>query len=205
MNKNIESGQATRQQIIAVATRLFASQGYEATSIDSVLLRCAVSRGALYHHFDSKEALFAAVLEGVESDVARALIKASRRASDPIDALRDGCYAWLHLARDDTVRQIVLIDAPTVVGWRKWREIDARHGFGLLKGGLKAVAAAGHLPSDLVDMFAHVLLAALIEVSLLIASAESPEAATRSGRAAIGELINRLLGVSAAPRSARRR
>jgi AcrR family transcriptional regulator len=197
MNKKIESGQATRQQIIAVATRLFASQGYEATSIDSVLLQCALSRGALYHHFDSKEALFAAVLEGVESDVARELVKASRRAADPIEALRAGCYAWLRLARDDAVRQIVLVDAPTVVGWRKWREIDARYGFGLLKGGLKAAAAAGHLPRDLVDVFAHVLLAALIEVSLLITSADAPEAAARSGRAAVGELIDRLLGVPA--------
>jgi hypothetical protein len=91
------------------------------------------------------------------------------------------------------VRQIVLIDAPAVVGWQKWREIDARHGFGLLKAALASAAESGRVRRDLVDTFAHMLLAALIEVALMVSRAEDPKVALRTGRSALAELIDRLL------------
>jgi AcrR family transcriptional regulator len=64
-NKNVARGEATRAQLIAIGTRLFAARGYEATSIEAVLQEAGVSRGSLYHHFSGKEALFEAVLEDV--------------------------------------------------------------------------------------------------------------------------------------------
>jgi AcrR family transcriptional regulator len=193
MSKNIESGQATRERIIATARRLFAAEGYEGTSTESVLAKSGVSRGALYHHFHNKEALFAAVLEVVETDVASVTARASANAKDPVEALRAGFDAFLELARDPEVRQIVLIDAHSVVGWQKWREIDERHGFGRLKDALKSLAATGRIREDMVDIFAHVLLAALVEVAFLIARAPDPAEATRTGRRAMNELLDRLL------------
>jgi AcrR family transcriptional regulator len=194
MNKRVEKGQATRQHIVATATDLFAKYGYEGTSIEVVLTKTGISRGALYHHFDSKDVLFEAVLETIEADIARAILAASRGITNPVDALRAGCDAWLKLARDPTIKQIVLLDAPAVLGWQKWREIDSRHGFGLLKASLKAAAAAGRARTDLIDMFAHMLLAALTETALIIARAKNPVAATRKGREAVKELIDKLLG-----------
>src|SRR4029450_4226177 len=91
------------------------------TSIEAVLREAGISRGALYHHFSGKEALFEAVLEQVGADIATKLAAAARDASDPVEALRAGCHAWLRLARDPTVRRIVLVDALPVVGWGKWR------------------------------------------------------------------------------------
>ena len=193
-NKRMSTkGEATHRRIIAIATRLFTKQGYNATSIETVLEKSGASRGALYHHFNSKEALYSAVLEAVEAKIAETTAEASRHLSDPREALRAGCNAFIELARDATVRQIVLLDAPAVVGWQKWREVDARFGFGQLKAGLKNAAKAGRMRPELVDTMSHVLLAALLEIALLIAQAKDPRDAIRSGRAAIDELLGTLL------------
>jgi AcrR family transcriptional regulator len=193
MSKKVERGQATRLRIIASATTLFSELGYEATSIEAVLRESGVSRGALYHHFDSKDALFEAVLEAIEADLAQAAIAASRDISDPAKALRAGCDVFLDLTQTAKVRQIVLVDAPAVLGWQKWREIESRYGFGLLKAALEAAAARGQVRQDLVDVFAHMLLAALIEVALMVSRADDPAEALKSGRTALGELMDRLL------------
>jgi AcrR family transcriptional regulator len=187
-------GKATRERLVAVASELFAASGYEATSIESVLAKSAVSRGALYHHFENKEALFAAVLEAIEAKVAIGIVASSRGIADPVEALRAGCNAWLDIGRDAAVRQIVLVDAPSVVGWQKWRDIDARHGFGLLKTSLERAGAQGRTRAEGVDILAHMLLAALMELALVVSRASDPESALRSGRAALHDLIDKLLG-----------
>ena len=194
MNRKLERGEATRHELIGAATRLFAERGYEDTSIEAVLRETGVSRGALYHHFASKEALFEAVLEQVERDVAQAVVDSVAGVTDPVQALRKGTRAWLELASDPVVRRISLIDAPSVVGWEKWRGIDERHGFGLMKHALEALAEAGHVRPELVDMLAHMLLAALVEVALLVARAEDPASARKAGEQAIEELLQSIVG-----------
>jgi hypothetical protein len=91
------------------------------------------------------------------------------------------------------VRQVVLIDAPLAVGWQKWREIDARHGFGLLRASLEALVRAGRIRPELVDVMAHMLLAALMEGALIIARSDKPAAALRTAKAAMDRLINGML------------
>jgi AcrR family transcriptional regulator len=190
MNKRIEQGIETRQEIIKTATRLFAKSGYQAVSIETLLEAVKISRGALYHHFSSKDAVFEAVLESVEQSLARDIIAASRGLVDPVEALRAGSVAWLRFAQDPVIRQIALIDAPAVLGWEKWREIDARHGFGLLRASLEAAERAGRLKKELIDVAAHLLLAALIEAALLVARAKNPTAATRLAQATVNKIID---------------
>src|SRR5215472_2996945 len=122
MNRKLERGQATREQLLAVATRLFAERGYDDTSIELVLQESGVSRGALYYHFKSKEALFEAVLDGVGQDVAGRLQAAMAGTTDIPSALRAACLGWIRLAGDPVVQRIVLVDAPSVLGWQRWRE-----------------------------------------------------------------------------------
>src|SRR5580693_3724981 len=98
MSEKNEKGISTRERIVGTARRLFAASGYEGTSIEAVLQESGISRGALYHHFENKEALFAAVLEAVEAEVAEATVVASRGIADPVEALRAGCYAFLDQA-----------------------------------------------------------------------------------------------------------
>lgn len=193
MSKRIERGQVTRQRLVATAARLFADRGYEATSIEDILEEAGVSRGALYHHFDSKETVLEAVLQEIEAEVAQATVEASRGARDPASALRAGCEAFLELAQTRRIRQIALIDAPAALGWQKWREIEAQHGLGLLKAALGRAAEAGRLRTDQVDLFAHMLLASLIEVALMIARSQNSKAAVQQGRKALTRLIDALL------------
>jgi AcrR family transcriptional regulator len=190
---NAERGAATREQLIRVATALFAENGYEATSIEAVLAATGVSRGSLYHHFKGKDALFAAVLEAVEVDVGRRVLEAAGTATDPLDALRAGCRAWVELAGDPVVRRILLLDAPAVLGWQRWRELDERYALGMIRQGLTAVAREGRLDQAQVDVFAHVLLASMNELALLVARAENRESTMREATAAIDELLTRLL------------
>lgn len=194
ISRKVEQGQATRRDLLAIATRLFVAHGYQGTSIEAVLREAGISRGALYHHFAGKEALFEAVLDQVEADIAQRVAKAGGGTRDPVEALRAGCHAWLRLARDPTVRRIALVDAPSVVGWEKWRAMDERYAFGLLKGALANAAAAGRVRPELVDVLAHMLLAALAEVALVIARAKDSKAAVRAGQAAVDALLDGLLG-----------
>ncbi len=193
-DRRAERGEATRRHLVETATRLFAERGYEATPIELVLGEAGVSRGALYHHFASKEALFEAALDVTQAGVAAAVRDAAGRADGPLGALRAGCATWLALARDPAVRRIVLLDAPGVVGWERWREIDERHSLGAVRASLRALANEGRLPRALVDVHAHVLLAGLTEVALLIARADDPEVATERGEAVVASLLSGLAG-----------
>ena len=192
MNQRVEQGQATRAALIDVATELFATNGYEATAIPAVLDAAGVSRGALYHHFESKEALFEAVLQSVEAEATLKVTRAARGATDPLDGLRRGCAAYLAMCRDPVVRRISLIDAPAVVGWERWREIDEQHSFGLIKAAIAAIAADGRVKPELIDVMAHMVLAALLEVALLVARADEGRLAIRRGQAAVDELLTAL-------------
>jgi AcrR family transcriptional regulator len=193
-NKNVARGEATRGQLIAVATRMFAERGYDDTSIEAVLREAGVSRGSLYHHFASKEALFEAVAEDVEGQVGSQTVAASAGADGPVAALRAGFLAWIRLAGDPVVQRILLIDGPSVLGWERWRAMEERHALGLIRMVLEAAATEAQLRPELTDTLAHVLLASVNEVALLVARADDPQAAMTAGEDAIDELLRRLLG-----------
>jgi AcrR family transcriptional regulator len=192
MNKNVERGQATRTHLVDVATQLFAAHGYDGTSIEAVLAEAGVSRGSLYHHFAGKDALFWAVLEGVAARVGKQLEAVERDAPDPVAALRAGYLAWIRLAGDPVVQQTVLIDAPAVLGWQRWRELDEQGSLGWIKATLAYAADAGRIERRHIDVFAHVVLAAANEVALMIARADDPAATLTDAENAFAEFLDRL-------------
>jgi len=186
-------GLTTRDHIVAVARRLFAQDGYQATSTERVLAETGISRGALYHHFENKEALFAAVLEAVESDLAAGAAQTIGASTDPVEALRAALGGFLRRASEPEVRSIVLTDAHSVVGWQKWREIEERYGLGLLKMALARISESGHISSSMVDIYAHIILASMIEIAFMISRAEDSEAEIDRGTLAMNQLLERLL------------
>ncbi|WP_433178978.1 TetR family transcriptional regulator [Actinoallomurus sp. CA-150999] len=195
MDRRVDRGQATRQHLIEVATELFADRGYEGTSIEAVLERAGVSRGSLYHHFPGKERLFEAVVEAVHTRVGEATLAAATAsgATEAYGLLKAAELAWIRLAGDAVVRRIMLIDAPTVLGWRRWRAIEEQYGLGMLKTVLQQAADAGRVPAQLVEPFAHILLAAGNEMALVIALADDVAAAQTTAEAAVEEFLTRLL------------
>lgn len=186
MNLKAERGAATRERVVAIARRLFAEHGYEGTSIEAVLQESGLSRGALYHHYAGKDALFEAVVEAVEAEAGRAIAASVRDLRDPERALVTGCLAWIRLAGDPVVRRIVLVDAPSVLGWERWRAMEERYAFGMIKAALRATGA---VPEPFLDLHAHMLLGAINESALLVARGGGAEQA----EAAVHDFLRRLL------------
>ncbi len=205
MDLRSERGAATRLQVLATATRLFAEIGYEAVSIELVLQSCAISKGALYHHFRNKEALFTSVLEEVEARIVETVAGRSEDAANPLDALRAGCGAWLDLVGSDAaVRRIAVIDAPSVLGWQAWRQMEGRYALGLLRNALRVAADLGCLEPARVDACASMLLAVLNEMAMLIALADDRARVIDNARHAVELIVSRVVGVDpGAPWSSR--
>lgn len=175
-SRKAEQSQATRATLLKVARRLFASRGYAAVGTEEIVLRARVTRGALYHHFRDKRDLFRAVHEELEAEMAELIAGqlADGGADDPLELLRQGASTFL----DHTTRplaRVTLVDAPSVLGWVEWREIDERHGMGIVMGGLRAAMDAGVLREQPVKPLAHLLLAAIGEAGMLIANADDPK------------------------------
>jgi AcrR family transcriptional regulator len=172
-----ERGEATRDALLTAARALFAERGYAGVGTEEVVRHAGVTRGALYHHFRDKQDLFRAVFEQTEEEIMQTIVARVEGIPDPLEELATGVRAFLDACGDPTLMRIGLRDAPGVLGWEEWREIGNRHGLGLVTGGLGAAMDAGQILRADVRTLAHLLLSALAEASLLIASAEDPAAA----------------------------
>lgn len=172
-----ERSEATRDALIAAARTLFAQRGYAAVGTEEIVRAAGVTRGALYHHFDGKRALFEAVYERVELELAEKIAVGALEsgAAAPLEAMRAGAEMFLRAATEPETQRIVLIDGPSVLGWDRWREIATEHGLGLIEATLQAAIEAGAIAEQPVRPLAHVLMGALDEAAMLVARAEDPE------------------------------
>lgn len=197
MNRQAARSEATRAKLVEAGRELFAKRGYAGVGTEEIVKRAHVTRGALYHHFADKRDLFRAVHEALEEEgterIAAALTGAAP-GDDPIAAMKVAVGAFLDGAMDPGSARITLIDAPSVLGWAEWREIDARHGLGLAAAALEAAMAAGRMPSRPVAPLASLLVAALGEAGILIASAADPRLARGEVEQAVLALIDGLAG-----------
>jgi AcrR family transcriptional regulator len=184
-----ERTDTTRRALVLAARRLFTSNGYAATSTTDVAREAGVARGGLYHHFPDKEALFRAVHESIEEEMAAAIVRATDGVADPYDALVAGLDAFLDHCLVPSTARIALEQAPSVLGWAEWREIDNRHGLGLVTVALHAAMDAGALRPQPVRPLAHLLISACGEAGLLIAASPDPEAEQAEVRATLLSLL----------------
>jgi AcrR family transcriptional regulator len=164
----------TRAALIAAGRSLFTEQGFAGAGREEIVERAGLTRGALYHHFASKDDLFAAVYEEVERDLCDAVVAAAAVSDDPVEGLRLGALAFLDAAASPDVRRIVLLDGPAVLPPDVQHEIAQRYGLGLVREALRAADAAGRLVVGPVDLLAPVLLAALHEAAESIADGADP-------------------------------
>jgi AcrR family transcriptional regulator len=190
-----ERSAATRDALITAARRLWGERGYAEVGTPEIAKDAGVTRGAMYHQFADKAALFRDVIEAVEQDVmARmAAMVASSGASTPADAIRAAVEAWLEVSVDPEVRQLVLLDAPSVLGWAGFRDVAQRYSLGMTEQLLTAAVRAGQLARQPVRPLAHVLIGALDEAAMAIATAEDPKRARRETRQVLRRLIDAML------------
>jgi AcrR family transcriptional regulator len=188
--------EATRAKLVKVARRLFAKHGYSAVGTEEVVKKAGVTRGALYHQFADKKDLFRAVFEQVEAEVSVGITtQAEADAAEPVEALRIGARLWLDASLDPEVRRIVLLDAPSVLGWDEWREIVARYGLGLLAAGLGHAMEEGAIERQPVMALAHVITGALDAAALYVAEADDPQAARKEMDPVLERLVTTLQAV----------
>ena len=188
-SRKAEQADRTRANLMCFARTLFAERGYAGTSTEEIVQQAGVTRGALYHHFRDKRDLFEAVFIEVQQEMRERIGVASRSAAGgPWDSFRAGFDVYLDHSMDPAVRRILLLDAPSVLGWERWREVDASLAF--IRNGLTSLRASGDLdPGVGIEEVAHLLRGVASEAAHMIALA-SHVAETRR---AVGDAVDRLL------------
>lgn len=186
--RNVERVQRTRGLLIEAARKLFTADGFAATPTEAILAEAGVTRGAMYHHFADKAALFEAVCEEISREIGEALATSVAGIADPADALEQGLGTWLGLALAPGVRRILLIEAPTVLGPERWNRLDEAYSFSSLREGVAEALASGSLRFEgSADMLATLINGASNAMALRLGAEAQPDLA--EGAAALRQLV----------------
>jgi AcrR family transcriptional regulator len=171
-----EQAVATRTELLRIARELFAARGYAGVGTEEIVRGAHVTRGALYHHFTDKRDLFRAVHAQLADELLGQIVAETAGSADAWEALTRGMRAFLDLCEDPAVIRISHLDAPAVLGWAEWREVDAQHWLGLVTMALREAMDSGVLRRREVQPLAHMLMGAMVEASMMIANAADPAA-----------------------------
>src|SRR6266516_309556 len=174
-----EQTEGTRRALLKVARDLFTRYGYAGAKTEQIVKRARVTRGALYHHFPKgKKELFGAVFEQLERELVQDVAETSmgQGEGDIWAAAVAGLRAFLDACMEPAVQRIVLLDAPSVLGWDTWHEVD---GFAIVRHMLETAMTEGELRVQPLDALAHVMLGALNEGALIIARSSDPAVTRR--------------------------
>lgn len=164
----------TMRKLIQVARNQFTEFGYAQASTETIVRLAGVTRGALYHHFDSKEGLFKSVVADIQREVALRIDVASQAPDQPMEQFIAGCRAFLLACLDPEVQRILLIDGPAVIGWDAWRQMDAENSMRLLEEGVRELVEANQIEVASISAATHLLSGAMNEAVLWIARSPQP-------------------------------
>ncbi|MEO8318171.1 MAG: TetR/AcrR family transcriptional regulator [Bradyrhizobium sp.] len=169
MAKQAERRAATTEAILKAGRRLFGEHGFAATTIDDIAAAAQVAKGAVYHHFATKEAIFEAVFDSVSRDLVTEIDRAVRTEKDVLAAMVAGTQHYFSACAKGPTCQIILRDGPAVLGWERWREIDAQHFGGKFPRALNAAMDAGLIAPQPIEPLARLLLGAVTEAAVACA------------------------------------
>lgn len=188
---------STKRALVDVAEELLTENGYAATSLDAIVAGARVTKGALYHHFSGKQALFEAVFERVEQEAAKRIQKALRSQKDPWRKANEGLRAFLDAVQEAPYRRIVIQDGPAVLGHERYREQEERSTFATVVELVRATLEAGdwELDEEMLQTFARIFFGALSSAGESVAEAADPEASAQRVESAIGFLLTGVQGL----------
>lgn len=196
--------QETRRALVAQARELFSAHAYADVSLDQLVQRTKVTKGALYHHFENKQEVYRAVVEAMEQELVDRLEQAAQKVKAPAGKLRNFCRAYLDAALDNRMARVLVIEAPVVLGWKTWCDISQSYEVAAFSRRISELNSEGNADPQVAETFAQVLLGALNTGARVISTADDPA----SARVQVEDTIDRLLvgfGLSAtAKRSASR-
>ena len=193
-SRKAEQSEATRAALLKAARELFTERGYAGTSTEEVVRRARVTRGALYHHFRDKSDLFAAVFEDLAHETLKK-IKKGADAGGPVgtwEHLVQGCLAWLDACLDPAMTRIGFVDAPSALGWQRWRELDDRCGRDVIAHALQVAMDAGLIEQQPLRPLAHMVSGALNEAAMGMVLSDDPHSAREETGAAVVRLLEGL-------------
>ncbi|ASJ53111.1 TetR family transcriptional regulator [Brevibacillus formosus] len=168
-----EQKQQTMQKLIEVAREMFSRQGYADAAMEDIVKQAGVTRGALYHHFGSKEGLFEAVLASVQQEIGERVEAEAAKSEEPWQQLILGCLAFVSAAVEHRNKRILLIDGPSVIGWETWRRMDEENSMRHLREQLQTMQEQGYLRPVSIDALTHLLSGTMNEAVLWIS--ETPD------------------------------
>jgi AcrR family transcriptional regulator len=190
--------EATRELLVAIARERFTNQGYAATSIEDIVQRAGVAKGALYHHFSGKDALFRAVYEAVQADVVSAVMAAALAAQEPWAGVRAGLSAFLDACLDPAFRRIVVLESVSVLQPEVREGGIAQVELPMLRTVLTPLLASNVLPGVAAEPLAHVALGGLYGAALFIARSPDPDTARREVDVVLDTLVGGLRAATSA-------
>lgn len=189
---NAEHTAETIASLLAVSRDLFTSKGFAATSIEDIVHAAGLTRGALYHHFKGKEALFEALFFQLQREIGERIKQSDKTGLNPWQSLFVGCRAFLSACLEPDVQRIVILDAPGVLGMDVWRAADESNSTYLLRRRLKEMTSQGELVGLNPDVVTSLLNGALNDAALFIAHSPKPKVAFRQVCTAFEQLLNGL-------------
>lgn len=157
---------ATRAKLLTIARDHFARSGYEGTHTNDILAEASLSRGALYHHFNSKQELFEAVFVSLSDETIAQAIQHGEEKKSPLEDLISASLAWLKAVRSPAIAAILLEQAPQVLGWEKARELEAKTSLAIMKRSLQRAVASGEISVVSLELSARLINALLAEAAL---------------------------------------
>ena len=169
MAKQAERRAATREAILNAGRRLFGERGFAATTMDDIAEQAQVAKGAVYHHFATKEAVFEAVFDSASRDLVTEVERATRSERDVLAAMVAGTQHYFAACAKGPTCQIILRDGPAVLGWERWREIDAEHFGGKFPRALAAAMDGGLIARQPIEPLSRLLLGAVTEAAVACA------------------------------------
>ncbi len=190
----VEQHALTRAELLRQARRIFSTAGYADAATEDIVRQAGLTRGALYYHFRDKQALFEVVVEEVAREIADKIDAAAIPAKSAFDGLVLGTHAFLDACLDPAARRIYLVDAPSVLGWHRWREIDGRHGMRTLRIGVDAVLAERPDRALSPEPLTYLLSGALNEAVMWLHEAKDETVARREMDRMLLLLFERLFG-----------
>lgn len=184
-----ERSEHTTSSVLEIAQKHFADLGYSGVSTETMLGEAGLTRGALYHHFGNKQGLFEAVVKHIQTELVEAVLVNSRKEADPWKSFIAGCNAWLEQATKPETQKILLIDAPSVLGWERWQKLDGEAGARLLREGIQSLKKAGLIKMTSEDALLHLLNGAMNEAALWVAQSSKPKQALKEAKVTLAALL----------------
>jgi len=187
-----ERRKITRAAIVASGRECFGTNGFDATTIDEVVNGAGIAKGALYHYFPSKQAVFEAVFEEESAETVKSVYMALGDESDLVNAVLSGARAFFSECSDPTKARILLSDGPSVLGWTRWREIDARHFGGAVELALNMAMQKGQIRTQPIDVLTRLIMGAMQEAVLACAGRDDFDDAAEAYLAGIEAILDGL-------------